>query len=292
MTSTPTSPAQPPIPGILLVHPRLLTPSPTTAATFLHWTKLHFRDLLRLDGVTRAMRFSAPETDTGYSHALDGEEGNKLPAYVYMCVLDDVRVVKGAPYYGVSRRLRLDEENGEKENEGKAQRDGDDGQDNEEDKSMIFDIVDAKFAVYEKLADRTRTKPFPLPLTATSAKMKCVLACVSIAGASGDATDNVPQMLHDSLFDKVNAAVPEALTTYSCLYRWAGEDAQPEMHPLIDIGGTGQWMVAVWVVDEKGKTLVREKVCALVEGWVGDCATVERAGKVGFGVWDGEFIMG
>ncbi|CAA9957520.1 hypothetical protein PTMSG1_01128 [Pyrenophora teres f. maculata] len=280
-----------PPPGILLVHPRLLTPSPTTASTFLHWTKLHFRDMLRLQGVTGAMRFRAPDTDTRYSHALDdddaGESGGKLPVYLYMCVLSDLSVVRGAEYYGVSRKLDLDEEG-----EGDGKREG------EEDERMVFDIVDAKFAVYEKLAERG-TVPI------MGGKAKSVIICVSITpppsssssssstGNTDSDTDSIPQSLHDSLLDTVKTAVSPALTTHSCLYRWAGEAAQPDMHPLIDIGVNGQWMVNLLLVDEEGETLMREHVCGLVEGWVSDVAkAIVGGGKVRFGVWEGEVIMG
>ncbi|KAI1530903.1 hypothetical protein PtrCC142_008608 [Pyrenophora tritici-repentis] len=208
--------------------------------------------MLRLQGVTGAMRFRAPDTDTGYSHALEddtGESGEKLPLYLYMCVLSDLGVVREAPYYGVSRRLDLDEENGEGDGVKKEER--------EEDKKMVFDIVDAKFAVYEKLVGRGM-------IPVVEKKTKSVLICVSITPSSPSSTHTdtdaafVSQSLHDSLLDTVKKAVPPALTTHSCMYRWAGEAAQPDMHPLIDIGVSGEWMVTVLVVDEEGETLMRE----------------------------------
>jgi hypothetical protein len=62
-------------PGILVVHPHLHDPTPENAATFLRWTKLHYRDLLNLpaaeeDGghVLRAMRFSALDGNEKYTH--------------------------------------------------------------------------------------------------------------------------------------------------------------------------------------------------------------------------------
>jgi len=263
--------------------------------------------MLRLDGVTCTLRFSAPETDAGYSHALDGEKmKTKLPVYLYMCVLSDVGIVKEAPYYGISRKLKLDEE---KEGGDEQKKEGE-----EEDETMIFDIVDAKFAVYNSLfegAGGTSSFPSITAMTTTTTttttatitagpKPKYVLVCVSINPASTSSTttdtSSIPKLLHDSLIEKVKAAVPPALTTQSCLYHWAGEDAQPDMHPFIDIGVSGEWMVMVLLGDEEGKTLSREHVCSLVEGWVGDCARgivgAERGGKVGFGVWEGEVLMG
>ncbi|RMZ66749.1 calcium calmodulin-dependent kinase [Pyrenophora seminiperda CCB06] len=191
---TSTLQTQPAAAGILLVHPRLITPSPATAATFLHWTKLHFRDMLRLEGITCAMRFSAPEEDPRYSHAVDDEGSGKLPMYLYMCLLSELDVVRGAPYYAVSRKLKLDEE--EEEEEGKDEEDKEN-----EDESMVFDIVDAKFAVYEKLGGATtRTM---------GGKMKCAVICVSISPdspSSSTTTDTdmsgIAKSLHDSLLDK------------------------------------------------------------------------------------------
>lgn len=43
--STATTPRRP---GIMLVGPRLKEPSDESAATFLRWTKLHFRDMLNM----------------------------------------------------------------------------------------------------------------------------------------------------------------------------------------------------------------------------------------------------
>jgi hypothetical protein len=58
--------ASPRKPGLLLVHPRLHTPNAENAATFLRWTKLHFRDMLNLPdtglgSVTRDLRFVASD---------------------------------------------------------------------------------------------------------------------------------------------------------------------------------------------------------------------------------------
>ena len=254
--------------------------------------------MLRLDGVTCTLRFSAPETDAGYSHALAGSKlKTKLPIYLYMCVLSDVGIVKHAPYYGISRKLKLDEEKAEGDEHKKAD-------EADDDETMIFDIVDAKFAVYNSLVERAGgSTSFPSITTTmmtTGPEPKYVLVCVSINPASSssptDTSSSIPKLLHDSLIERVEATVPPTLTTQSCLYHWAGEVAQPDMHPFIDIGVSGEWMVMVLLGDEEGSTLSREHVCGLVEGWVGDYARgivgAERGGKVGFGVWEGEVLMG
>jgi hypothetical protein len=72
-------PTTQPRPGILVVHPRLHDPTADNAATFLRWTKLHWRDLLNLpaapDGgeCTRALRFSAVEENGKYGHVAGTE---------------------------------------------------------------------------------------------------------------------------------------------------------------------------------------------------------------------------
>jgi hypothetical protein len=103
-------------------------------------------------------RFVAPEDvdDDTYTH-VPGK--NNMPVYVYTCVVEDIAVLKGEAYRDVSRALNLEgtralgegeEAVGAKEEEGE--------------KKMVWDVVDATFAVFEEVENRMFTFPFYLVL--------------------------------------------------------------------------------------------------------------------------------
>ena len=135
----------------------------------------------------------------------------------------------------------------------------------------------------------------PTHLTTKSGKgPKSVMVAVHVDLPQATTTidvDTVPKALQSSLFTLVKAAVPPALEPYSSLYRWSGEDAQPEHHPLISKDGRGEWMVLLLLVDEEGKTLIREHAVMLVQGWVNEERGKLDGGKIEFGVWEGEVLM-
>jgi hypothetical protein len=300
--ATMASPSPTPKPGLLLVHPRLHDPTPTNATAFLRWTKLHFRDLLDMPdtgsgSVTRDLRFVAPDSDDAYTHKKeeDGAGGEiTCPKYMYTCLVNNLAVLKGEAYNGVSRRLNLEKTRGLKNGEV-----GVEAQEEEGEEKMVFDIVDAKFAVYEEVESGSlgsgSFQNLPPHLTSRNgtAAPKSVLVAVYVDVPVGGNTDlgDVPKTLHSSLLDCVKAAVPPALKLYSSLYRWAGIESQPDLHPLINNSGRREWMILVLLVDEEGKTLVREHAVMLVNGWV-----KEEKGKLGavgmeVGLWNGEVFM-
>jgi len=251
--------------------------------------------------VTQDLRFVAPEGDDGYTHTHDkkeqGEDGKRaMPKYLYTCLMDDIAFLKTEAYMGVSRRLNLEKSRKLEEGEmGVGFLEEEEGEE-----KMVFDIVDAQFAVYEEVGGlgREGEKPFQrLPKHLTSrmgAAPKSVLVTVYIdvpLGVGMD-RDTVPQALHDSLLSRFKAVVPPALKPYLSLYRWAGVEAQPEAHPLIGKDGRGEWMVLLLLVDEEGETLVRGHAVMLVEGWVEQERGKAGVGGIEFGVWEGEVFMG
>ena len=133
-------------PDLMLVHPRLHNPSPANATTFLRWTKLHFRDLLNipeyatLGRVARTLRFTAPDNDNRYSHV----DGEGLSKYTYTCVVDDIGILQTQAYYDVCRALNLEDTRKLGKEEEKVGY--------EEEGKMVFDVVDAKFAVFAEVA--------------------------------------------------------------------------------------------------------------------------------------------
>jgi hypothetical protein len=283
-------------PGLLLVHPRLHDPTPSNAATFLRWTKLHFRDMLNLPDaglgrVTRDLRFTAPDNDTSYSH-----DGEGKPRYLYTCLMEDIGMLKSTGYDGVSRMLNLEstrklgdgeEAVGYEDKNGKGEEDGE---------KMVFDIIDAKFAVFEEVGNSGSGEGFQdLPARLTSTKgvkptaPKSCLVVLNIEAPDADITQKLQEDLR-KLFERA----PPCLKSYSSVYKWSGVDAQPQGHPLIDVEESGEWMVMFLVVDEEGKTLSRVHLVQMVGGWVEEEKSKrnEREGvEIGFGVWDGEVFM-
>ncbi|KAG9188624.1 hypothetical protein G6011_07329 [Alternaria panax] len=290
------SPSQHNRPGLLLVHPRLHDPVPSNAETFLRWTKLHFRDLLNVPDsgsgqVTHDLRFGAPDSDDNYTHS---EKEGSLPKYMYTCVVSDVGFLKGDAYNDVSRKLNL-----EKTRELEKGEVAVGFQENGKGEAMVFDIVDAKFAVYEEVGSsgmETSYQELPTHLTTRGGMApKSVMVAVHIdlpQNTTNTNIDTVPKALQSSLFTLVKAAVPPALKPYSSLYRWSGVEAQPDHHPLISKDGRGEWMLLLLLVDEEGKTLIREHAVMLVQGWVNEERGKLGGGEIEFGVWEGEILMG
>ena len=127
---------------------------------------------------------------------------------------------------------------------------------------MVFDIVDAKFAVYEEMGSPAMEPSFqmlPTHLTTKSGKgPKSVMVAVHVDLPQATTTidvDTVPKALQSSLFTLVKAAVPPALEPYSSLYRWSGEDAQPEHHPLIRTDVRCAWMELLSLYDADWQVL-------------------------------------
>ncbi|EUC48797.1 hypothetical protein COCMIDRAFT_42689, partial [Bipolaris oryzae ATCC 44560] len=140
-------------PGMLLVHPRLLHDGEYFENCFGRWTQLHFRDMLNMssdkpsDGkVTSCLRFVRSKEGKGYGH--NPEEDTK-PIYVYACLVDNLDVLKSKAYDDVSRVLNLEttRELGKDETpvgcHGRLETGGKE--------PTVFDIVSAKFAVYEEI---------------------------------------------------------------------------------------------------------------------------------------------
>jgi len=250
--------------------------------------------------VTQDLRFVAPEGDDGYGHdKKEAGEGGKgaMPKYFYTCLMDDIAFLKTEAYMGVSRRLNLEKSRNLEEGEVGV---GFLEEEEEGEEKMVFDIVDARFAVYEEVGGLGREGEMPfqrLPKHLASrmgAAPKSVLVAVyiDVPLGVGAERDTVPRGLHDSLFARFKAVVPPALKPYSSLYKWAGVEAQPDSHPLIGKDRRGEWMVLLLLVDEEGETLVRGHAVMLVEGWVEQERGKVRDGRIEFGVWEGEVFMG
>ncbi|KAF2869508.1 hypothetical protein BDV95DRAFT_102678 [Massariosphaeria phaeospora] len=175
-TTTPSTAAEMPTsttkhrPGLMLVHPLLRSPDGLdTSDLFLRWTKMHYRDLLDIPWTrehgrfVRTCRFATPPTSPSedanaspsYSHAnhysaspFSTDSPPKHPVYVYTSHVEDIGIVRAQPYYDVSRKLNVEETRALKEGEegvgGKES-----GREGLGEGSMVFEICDAGFAIWE-----------------------------------------------------------------------------------------------------------------------------------------------
>ncbi|KAF1840561.1 uncharacterized protein K460DRAFT_323357, partial [Cucurbitaria berberidis CBS 394.84] len=139
----------------MLVDPRLRDPTPKSAATFFRWTKLHFRDMLniaadpKLGKMTKTLRFAAPYNDDGDEKSSEAQ-GEGYTKYLYTCIVDDVGILQSQPYYDISRLLNLEQTRDlGKEEETVSY---------EKEDAMVFDVVDARFAIYEEVEIESDTR--------------------------------------------------------------------------------------------------------------------------------------
>lgn len=231
-------------PGVLLVHPRLRSPNESNVETFHRWTKLHFNDLLNIPAdassgadIDACVRGVAPEGAIDYSHE---EKAGMKPAYMYTCFLGDIGVVKSQPYYNVSRKLNLEQTRSLGKNEKPVEY--------HDKKAMVFDIVDTKFAVYEEIKRAT-----------ASWRLRDAVSSASSSGISRDMIIRVnlrtPNMWDLQLAKKAadhleinleSTGFGVMTRTGMVLYRWAGKEAQPDEHPLIDEEGRAEWMILMF----------------------------------------------
>ena len=134
----------------MLVDPRLHDPTPENAEIFFRWTRLHNPDMLGLKDtghgtVTKCFRFTAPATDPKYSHL---DSASQQP-YLYTCNASDIAVFNSQPYYDISRKLDLENTRQLREGEVPVGKEG-----------MVWDVVNAKFALFELVPSGTS---FSLP---------------------------------------------------------------------------------------------------------------------------------
>jgi hypothetical protein len=289
--------------GLLLVHPRLLTPSPSNASTFLRWTKLHFRDLLNIPAdtssgakVTSCMRLTAPDTAINYSHE---EKQGVRPAYTYTCFVNDISVLKSKPYYDVSRKLNLELT--------RPLGKGEEAVGFPDKDAMVFDIVDAKFAVYEcethdpGVEDRS-FQDIPATMFSSAGESPkaapVLVAQVHFMVINVEPEHEVGRAISArvSLFRHLEGSFPK-YKVYASLYRWAGKEAQPRDHPLIDVEKSARWMIMVCLESDGKMGLPQMLLDSVIEQWVNKDDTMEIVDGQGeskimdHGVWDAGLLM-
>ncbi|KAH8725283.1 hypothetical protein GQ44DRAFT_826746 [Phaeosphaeriaceae sp. PMI808] len=261
-----------PHPGIMIVHPRLHDDTPENAATFLRWSKLHFRDIVSVPQdadvgrMPLASMYIAPD-----GNALYGHEASKISKFFNVIYATSIPVFKSPQYYAMSRRLDLENT--------RALGEGEEVVCCEEGK-MVWDVVDARFVIYELEKSANFDGVKSLQTRETMPGSKSLVGVAFTSDNTGDAVLKVQQ----SLLGFLSNQSPEGIRMFSDLYRNAGASAQPDMHPVIDkaeVGG-GEWLVLVLLVDENDKHGV-EDVEKAVEAW----AEKEKGVGVQYGVWGG-----
>jgi hypothetical protein len=140
-----------------------------------------------------------------------------------------------------------------------------------EEGSMVWDLVNAKFAIFEEVqTPESGVEPYQ---THSEGAGKAWLVGVSTSGAEIDA-----KKVQASVLERVKTDVKGEKKIYSSLYRHAGKEGQPHMHPEIerDVVGGGEWLIFVLVV---GDGLKEGDVQSVVSEWA-------KAVDVKYGVWE------
>jgi hypothetical protein len=187
-------------------------------------------------------------------------------SYFYTILTNDIPFFHSAQYHACSRRLDLENTRvlGEREESVGC-----------EEGLMVWDICDAKFAIYEEVASSDEMEVEAYPKLEGKGKKWLV-------GASLAADESRVKEMQKDLVE----CLRKKGKVFSSVYKHGGKEAQPDKHPEIEarrIGG-GEWLVVVLVVGEEGM-MEKEGLEELVEEW-----KKEKEG-VNIGVWKGEVDM-
>ncbi|PVI08265.1 hypothetical protein DM02DRAFT_648319 [Periconia macrospinosa] len=299
-------------PGILLVHPRLREPSEESAGTFLRWTKLHYRDLLSipdtpaLGHTTRTLRFV----------------GKLGEPYFYTTNVEDIGILQSEAYYKIPRQLDLENTRALSKDEEAVGKAGQvwDVVDTifgvfeyvggwEKDVSGLKQRLESPERLNTVQIESYQTLPLPLSTTLTNNQTpRNYLIALTIR--------NVPTTLNpesapsDQPAPRSVLALQEALLRYlasgngpstiseegvkiaTSVYRYAGQQAQPAEHPLIDVGATGEWLVvALLVAPDVQATGLDEEVVEWVDRWDAHAVAGKEDVSVEWRTWSGDLFM-
>lgn len=284
-------------PGIMLVRPSLHSKTVGNAITFRRWTALHFRDLLNCppskpgaEGITRALRYTNDSGDLLYTiHA------------------DDIGVWNTQPYYEISRRLDLENTRALGPHEVKVLEKGC----GFEKEAMVWDIVDARFGIFEEYRGRgvegNEGRSYQhVSLEAlgkgederVSGEAGCALITLTYTAAmdGGSEEEELPSQMK-ALWDVVFEILYDlyGIEGFMCsgFYRERG-DGQPDLHPRIGEGedGSGEWVGCVFVegcVDQAARERFREGVEGGIERLKEEEG--EKGWDVKVGVWRGDLFV-
>ncbi|KAH7069289.1 hypothetical protein FB567DRAFT_555117 [Paraphoma chrysanthemicola] len=290
--------------GIMVVNPRLHEPITTeNADIFSRWTKLHFRDLLgiptesgKTGGVTRTLRFV-----NGAEGSVDGKYGYGMgmeSILFYTIFAPAISIFRSPQYYAVSRRLDLENTRPLLEGEEKV---------GCEEGLMVWDVVGAYFTIYEEVELDGRGDGSTSALSGYAAyadvpeseKEGVVLVGLGVS-ASGNAENG---KVGAETVNELQAGLVEYLKTtvlkeevkekvYTTVYRNAGTDAQPDMHPHIgaDVVGGGDWLVLLALAS--GEASKKEDLESVVGKWVDGVRSKNISGvEIRLGVWKKELDL-
>lgn len=247
----------------MLVRSRITTPRNFTRDQYHAWTRLHFKDLLDMSSscsCTLTTRFTATEP------VPLGDQWNW--PYFNTIHLPDVGSLQGKEYLEVSRALDLENTRALVEGESAVGKPG-----------LIFEVVDATFAVYEeepveKGPDVKSYQDLPVPSNsnkaiypnyATSAFVDSVLFCIQNPASSA------------TILKQLSGPTRQI---YADLYRKSPAEAHPPHHPVIQ--DQPERLLFVLVVP---KGVEGEGVGA----WKKEVKSAELEEA---GIWDVETVMG
>lgn len=151
---------------------------------------------------------------------------------------------------------------------------------------MVWDVCDAKFTIYEEVE---------------TSDEEGVAAYGSYDGTQGKGwLVGVATSASDvSTVKEMRTGLVNYLTTYasvspklfSTIYRNAGANAQPNMHPTIsrELVGGGEWLILLLVVDVKEDVLRGAGVESIVDRWADDVKV--KGLEMKYGVWRNEIDL-
>jgi hypothetical protein len=201
----------------------------------------------------------------------------RINRYFYTILSTHIPVFQIPAYYAVSRRLDLentrDLENGEEKvgcNDG----------------MMVWDVCDAKFTVYEEV-ETSEEEGVAAYGGHDGTQGKGWL--VGVATSASDVS-TVKEM-RTGLVDYLTTHASVSPKLFSTIYRNAGADAQPNMHPTIskELVGGGEWLILLLVVDVKEDVLRGAGVESIVDRWADDVKV--KGLELKYGVWRNEIDL-
>ncbi|KAH7076429.1 hypothetical protein BKA63DRAFT_510097 [Paraphoma chrysanthemicola] len=283
--------------GIMVVNPRLHEPiTKENAEIFSRWTKLHFRDLLSIPsesgtvggkagGVTRTLRFVNGLEGSGSGKY--GHEMGKESTLFYTIFAPAISIFRSPQYYAVSRRLDLENTRSLLDGEEKV---------GCEEGLMVWDVVGAYFTIYE---EELNSSGYAAYADVPSRDEGVVLVGLGVSGSGdaekGDVGVGKVSELQKGLVEYLKTTVlkeEEKERVYTTVYRNAGTDAQPDMHPHIgaDVVGGGDWLVLLALAG--GEASTKEDLESAVAKWIEVVHSKNTSGvEVRFGVWKKELDL-
>jgi hypothetical protein len=201
----------------------------------------------------------------------------RINRYFYTILSTHIPIFQIPAYYAISRRLDLentrDLENGEEKvgcDEG----------------MMVWDVCNAKFTVYEEV------KTSEAEGVVAYGSFERTQGKGWLVGVATSASDvNTVKEMRTGLVDYLTTHASVSPKLFSTIYRNAGADAQPNMHPTIskELVGGGEWLILLMVVDVEEDISKGGGVDSIVHSWADNVN--EKSLEMKYGIWRNEIDL-